>query len=319
MGILSKLAKLIRRCVKRRITAIGAVQIEGLERRELPTVTFQGGPVLDQVEVQALYLGSAWQFNQSLQTQKTEFDGFLSYLVQSPLFDALGTAGYGIQHGTADAGTVDNSALHRKLTDKKIRQAIQRDIDSQLLQQPDSERLYVVYVEPNVIVKEGGGNSVRSFYGYHDHFAGHDAQGAEQDIYYAVIPYHSGVNGMIPGTSTSFDSMTEVSSHEVAEGVTDPIPGDGWYANGSHGGEIADLTRKAVVLNGYVVQQFVGQDEQPFPIPGSTPLPGLAEPLAGSDHNIDSADDSVDALFQSGSPLSAPHITRHVGRGHRHL
>jgi hypothetical protein len=273
MQLWQQLNGLVRRRTRRRRVISCGYQIEGLERREVPTVTFQGGEVLNQVSIQGLYLGSNWQSNPTLQAQTAQFDDYLSYLVHSPYFDALASAGYGIQHGTTDAGAIDNSAVRHKLSDKKIRQAIQRDIDTQLVESPNDQKFYVVFVQPNVIVRDGTGNSVHTFYGYHNYFSGNDAGGHSQRVYYAVIPYHSGANGRIPGTANAFDSITEVVSHEVAEGVTDPIPGDSWYAFGQGEGEIGDLTRATSLLNGYTVQNFVGQDEEVFPIDGAIRSP----------------------------------------------
>src|SRR4051812_40609534 len=212
MQLWQQLKGLVRRRTRRRRVITCGGQIESLERREVPTVTFQGGEVLDQVSIQALYLGSDWQSNPTLQGQTGQFDDYLSYLVKSPYFDALASAGYGIQHGSADAGAIDNLPVRHKLSDKKIRQAIQRNIDSQHVESPDDQRFYVVFVQPNVIVRDGTGNSVHTFYGYHNYFAGNDAGGHSQHVYYAVIPYHSGANGRIPGTANAFDSITEVTS-----------------------------------------------------------------------------------------------------------
>jgi hypothetical protein len=57
------------------------------------------------------------------------------------------------------------------------------------------------------------------------------------------------------GTSLSqFDALTTVSSHEVAEAITDPVPGSGWYDDAN--GEIGDICAwQTTPLDGYVVQQ----------------------------------------------------------------
>jgi hypothetical protein len=78
---------------------------EPLEPRLQPAVTYHGGAVLSHVEAQAVYLGSDWQSSAG-QTQAHNLDGFVGYVVNSPYFDALTQAGYGVGRGTATAGAV---------------------------------------------------------------------------------------------------------------------------------------------------------------------------------------------------------------------
>jgi hypothetical protein len=245
--------------------------VELLEGRELLTVTFNGGELLPHVEVQALYYGSKWSTDPQAHAQSQQFDTYLNYLVGSPYMTALSTAGYNVGTGTAQAGVTDNTVLKgHRITDGKLRSAVQADIDSGVLAAPDANRLYVIFVQPGTIVKAGFGTSVRSFLGYHDHFKGHDAQGKSHDIRYAVLPYQSRPNAVDHSAPDQFGSMTSTISHEVAEAATDPVPGDSWYDN-DFNGEIADLTDSSVTLDGYYVQQFVGKDgKTPVPIPGAS-------------------------------------------------
>src|SRR5205807_757527 len=58
-----------------------------------------------------------------------------------------------------------------------------------------------------------------------------------------------------------FQSATEVSSHELAEAVTDPgTNGIGWYDEDNNG-EIGDLTDQITTLNGFVVQDVVNKHD----------------------------------------------------------
>lgn len=255
----------------------GVPAIEMLEPREVLTVTFHGGALLDQVEVQGVYYGAKWNSDPTAHAQVSLFDGYLNYLVDSPYTDALASAGYNVGAGTAQAGVVDAKVLkkHQVVKDSAIRQALQADIDSHLVEQPDANRLYIVFVQPGNVEKagRGSGTSKTRFLGYHDHFAGHDANGIDQQIYYAIIPYHSKPNAFHSELPTPFDSMTSTVSHEFAEAVTDPVPGDGWYDDDLNG-EIGDLTQSRVILNGYYVQQFVDKDgETPVPIETSAEIP----------------------------------------------
>lgn len=250
-----------------------SVGLESLESRDVPTVMYYGGPLLQRVQVQALYYGSEWTTNATLRAQAGRFEGFLGNVVNSSYMDMMTSAGYSVGRGSSSAGRIDPAVIDKRyyLTDGRIQSVIQQDI-SRGLEQPGANRLYVMFVEPNVAVKLGSDDSITGFYGYHNSFVGYDARGMRTNIYYAVIPYHGGINGQINQFNT-FDSMTDTTSHELAEAVTDPVVGRGWYDYRLNG-EIGDLTRGAVRLNGYVVQNVVDKYDRPISPAGSTPVAG---------------------------------------------
>ena len=262
---------------------IAPAQVEMLESRQMLTVTFHGGAVLQNVESQAIYLGSDWQSTSSLTTQTGQFDAYLNTLVSGQYMDMLTNAGYGVGRGTSTAGSIDNISLSKTsgITDASIQSDIQAMINSHQLQTPDANRLYVVYVEPGVAVYDGSSSSINSFLGYHGAFGGKTATGAAADIHYAVLPYPGGVNPTpsSQGFSSAFDELTAVTSHEVAEAVTDPnvnYKSLGWYDDQKNG-EIGDLTRQTVVWSGYLVQDVVNQNDQVIS-PGSTTTTTLTAP-----------------------------------------
>jgi hypothetical protein len=267
-------------------------RVELLESRELLTVTYQGGALLAHVEAQAVYLGSEWSSNASLQAQAKATDQFLATLVNSPYMDMLNNAGYGVGRGTASAGAIDNISINQSvaLTDAQIQSDLGTMITAGQVQAPDANRLYMVYVEPGVVVKMGGATSMNSFLGYHGAFGFGGA-----DIRYAVMPA-PGTPNPSPGSQgfgSAFDELTSVSSHELAEGATDPNVNYktlGWY-DFQLNGEIADLTRQTSTITGasgvqYVVQDVVDPNDQvispgtsqPTPTPTPTPTPSLTAP-----------------------------------------
>jgi hypothetical protein len=144
------------------------------------------------------------------------------------------------------------------------------------VQQPDPNRLYVVYVEPGVAIKDSSGaTSINDFLGYHGAFAGKDAGSRPVDIHYVVAPYPGGYNptARSQGFSTNFDALTAVSSHEIAESATDPnvnYKAAGWYDDRNNA-EIGDLTEGSVRrLNGYDVQLLVNKQDQVLSLPAAT-------------------------------------------------
>ncbi len=255
--------------------------LECLEGRLVPTVTYHGGALLPHVEVQGLYLGSDWYYNGTYYNQTAQFENFNRFLPQSSYMDMLTGLGYGVGRGSTSAGTIDTLALNKNyyLTDSGIRGEIQRFINGRSLQQPDANRLYVVYVEPGVAVlndHDGNSTSVRNFTGYHGAFYGRTAAGYAADIHYAVIPYAGGINASNAGLS-SFNSMTLTASHEIAEAATDPnvnYRALGWYDD-YYNGEIGDINRREAVLNGWVVQSIINKYDVAYIPAGATTLRAL--------------------------------------------
>jgi len=261
--------KKLNRANRRRTRCFSAGRFEQLESRELLTVTYHGGALLNHVEAQSVYLGSDWSTNSALTSQAAALDTYVGYLVNSPYMDMLTTAGYGVGRGTSSAGATLNLSLNKTttgITDQQIQADIQAGISARQLQQPDANRLYVVYVEPGVVVKLGSDSSRTGFLGYHGAFGGRSSSGAAADIRYDVLPY-PGTPNPTPGSqgyASPMDELTSVTSHELAEAVTDPdvnYKSLGWYDDRLNG-EIGDLTSVETRLNGYLVQSLVGKNDQ---------------------------------------------------------
>ena len=253
------------------------VEIEQLEARKMLTVTYHGGDLLTSVNAQAVYLGSDWSTNSTENAQTGQLDQFLNTLVTGQYMDMLTNAGYGVGRGASSAGAIDNISISKTsgITDAAIQQDIQSMISAGQLKAPDANNLYVVYVEQGVVIHSGTDSSATTFLGYHGAFAGQTATGTPEDIHYAVIAYPGGPNPSptSQGFTSAFNEMTSVSSHEVAEAVTDPnvnYKAIGWYDDQKNG-EIGDLTRLDTTFNGYVVQDVVNQNDQPIsPTSGTT-------------------------------------------------
>lgn len=260
--------------------------LECLEDRLVPTVTYHGGALLPHVELQGLYLGSDWYNNRTYYNQTAQFEAFNRFLPQSSYMDLLTQMGYGVGRGSTSPGTIDRLAVNKGyyLTDTTIRGEIQRFITANSLQPPDANRLYVVYVEPGVAIMndhDHNSTSIRDFAGYHTAFAGRTANGYAADIHYAVIAYPGGYNYTFPGL-TPFGSMTLTASHEIAEAATDPnvnYRALGWYDD--YRGEIGDINRYEVLLNGYVVQSLINKYDVAYIPSGATTLRAL-DAISGS-------------------------------------
>src|SRR5262249_31464411 len=133
-------------------------RVEALEDRQVPTVSFFGGNLLPQVQAQALFLGQEFS-SAPANTERATLDAFLKNITGGAYLQALGRAGYNVGPGSAVAGAVDNTSLTvgSTISDASIQARLQADVNSGLLQAPNANTLYVVYVEPDVAVNLGLG------------------------------------------------------------------------------------------------------------------------------------------------------------------
>lgn len=274
---------------------------ESLERRELLTVTFHGSTfsepdLIPHIKVQAVYFGSGWQqapyFNQTGQ-----IEGFLQYLPQSPYMDLLAQLGYRVGRGSFDTGIIDQTVLSTSQyvfatpvageVQNSVTEELQSLISHGDVKSPDLDRVYIVYVQPNVAINDGFGHSSerskprdQEVLGFHSYFNGTDQAGNPATIRYAVISYPGGTYNLTSasqGLASDFDWLTSIASHELAETVTDPGNGTGftgWY-DGVTTNEIADLALGQYAhLNSYLVDQLADM-QGVAQIPDGTPKVSL--------------------------------------------
>jgi len=131
------------------------------------------------------------------------------------------------------------------VTDAQIQTALQGWIVQKLVPATTANTLYFIFLPPNVVSLALGQKSCgtpKGYCGYHFN-AG--------NVYYAVIAFANCLGCQFDGDF--LDTLTEASSHELAEAVTDP-QGNGWFDPAS-GDEIGDLcNRQAVRMGGFLVQ-----------------------------------------------------------------
>lgn len=117
--------------------------------------------------------------------------------------------------------------------DSDLQSLLHQGIVSGRLPDPDNSMLYVMYLPAGVSVQLGSDESCVTFCGYHDAFQLSDGT----YVYYAILPYPS-CSGCLGGLS-ALDSLTAITSHEISEAITDPVPGEGYYDD--QNGEIGDI------------------------------------------------------------------------------
>lgn len=212
-----------------------------------PQLTYRNGPLMTAVEVFTIFWGPDWQTG-SLSALPAQINAFFDFVLTSALIDQLAeynvpqwTIGHGRRSGTL---TITTPALKTSLSDTAIQHALQQLVaDNAQVPPPSPNTLYFIYVQSGVRVVQGGSASCTSFCGYHNDVSG--------QIFYAVMPYPD-CSGCTSGLST-FEALTSTSSHELAESITDPIPGQGWYDDTN--GEIGDICAwQTKPLGSYTVQ-----------------------------------------------------------------
>ena len=258
-----------------------------LEDRQLLSlsVSYHGGPLMPNVQVETLYLGQAWADHSQLEPTARQLDGFFSSITNSPFMDMLGQYNVGRGHflGTdTDAavsagGSIDDTQIHGLLS---------QEIGAGHLASPTANMLYYVFTPPGTEVTDNGANSVTGVLGYHQDYT--DASG--NTVIYAVIPYPGAPNATLTNLGLNgFQQLTGVSSHELAEAVTDPLQ-NAWYddVRTTYGAEIGDLAIAEYnyassvfgTVDGYTVQREWSNLDDTSLLVGN-PAPALASMSPG--------------------------------------
>jgi hypothetical protein len=292
----------LRRAKRREQRRKPILRVEGLENRNLPSgfgfgnffrppvadVTYHGGPLLKNVEIQSVYLGQAWTSDATLKQEGTQIDGFLNYFVTSPYMTVLSQ--YNVGNGTFKGHDIVNQDAPAGTTidDTQIRSIIDAQIGAGNVTAPDGNSFYVFFTAPGVTVTDQGQNSVANFAGYHDTFT--DAAG--KTVYYAVIPYPNAT--AMP--AIDFPQITTTLSHEIAEGVTDPDTQTGWFD--PQQGEIGDIAQgQSGILGGYTVQAVWSQAD------GRSVVPSDSSGTGGNTGG--NTGGTTNPVVLSGSPVEA--------------
>lgn len=216
-----------------------------LEAQPFANLTYRNGPLLTAVEIVSVFWGSDWN-DAANRPMMQGLNSFFRWVVSSPYMDQLGeygVPGRAIGNGSFTGTVIVGDVVPASVTDSAIQQLVDRGVVQKTLPAGTPNSLYFVFVPPGVTVVAGKDESCQSFCGYHDRTGG--------GLYYATVPY-PGCAGCLSDL-TPLDALTSVCSHELAEAVTDPVPGQGWYDDAN--GEIGDICAwQNKQLNGFEVQ-----------------------------------------------------------------
>jgi len=229
------------------LAAAPVLAAPGLRAPNKINLTYHGGPLLQHTQVVTLFWGPDWKTG----SLAGYFNGFFQALFTDGRFMAdlaqYDAGAYTIGNGTFAATATDDQAPPSPVQDADIQAEIRAQIAAGNLPQAIQDTVYYVFTPPQTVVVDAYGNdSTNNFSGYHDYASGSDG------FAYAVIPYETNM--------PSPEYMTLPASHELAEAVTDPEPGDttlGWYDN--RNGEVGDIPVSLYAARRITKSDFIDQ------------------------------------------------------------
>jgi hypothetical protein len=217
-------------------------------------LTYGGGPLLTAVEVFTVFWGQAWQDVGNV-ALVGGLNNFYTTILSSPMIDRLAeysVPGAAIGHGRLiGTTTVADVPIGARVSENNVVAMLRKKITAGTLPENGANTLYCVYLPSGVVATLGSDSSCGAaggsgFCGYHDATA--------DGLYYAIMAYPDCAGCKAGGSGLSvLESLTEVSSHELCEAITDPVPGKGWYDGAN--GEIGDICNwQYHTIDGYTVQ-----------------------------------------------------------------
>jgi hypothetical protein len=222
-----------------------------------PGFIYNGGTVITSPLVYASFWGALWS-DAVHQAAAQRLNQFIQDLMNSNFMNVLSQYGVGSGTGSGGFGAASFVAnVANQLADADIQATIQANINSGAIPEPpanNSSQVLVIYLDENtevndsnlgVVMCEPSGDTA---FGYHSNFT----TAAGNPFYYCVIPalddacIQNSCGGntgcSLQLSQTQEQRRTQVTSHEFAEAVTDPIPPTGWYDQSDpNSGEVGDI------------------------------------------------------------------------------
>jgi MYXO-CTERM domain-containing protein len=214
-------------------------------------LSYGGGPMLQNVKVFDVF------YNQG-NTYRDMLSAYYTAITASAHFDWLSeynAGSYKIGRGTFLGYYEDtNSATTKKTIDDSAMGAyLDGLISAGKIPAPDDNTIYQIYFPAAVTITLQGKLSCNYFCAYH---SGWDH--GNQHARYSVIPdvTMAPCKGGCGSSTTQFNNLTSVSSHELIEAVTDPDGNSAWVDTTSGCGEIGDICNaQQGTVAGYTVQK----------------------------------------------------------------
>ncbi|KAJ3349564.1 hypothetical protein HDU83_000403 [Entophlyctis luteolus] len=194
-------------------------------------LSYNGGPVIENVVVNPIFFNGT-QYTHEL----AEYYNLLAWCAVQEY--ATPTQVIGL--GTFGKAIVETSVEKNALDDILDVQPFIRSLVEAGRISPTTNSYYPIHYPPGITITMGGGTSCDAFGGYHsmlkaDYAYVADISAEVEYVWYAVLPNC--------GPFDSVNDLLDAVSHELAEAISDPIPGNSWYNNNpdAFNGEIGDI------------------------------------------------------------------------------
>jgi hypothetical protein len=221
-----------------------------------PGFVYNGGSVITSPVVHTSFWGALWS-DATHQTAAQRLNLYVQDLLASKFMNVLSQYGVGSGAGSGQLGqTTFLAGVANQLTDADIQNNIQQAINSGQIPEPpanNQSQVLLIYLDENTEVNDPNLGIVMcepqgdTAFGYHNSFT----TTAGNSFFYGVMPALDdaclqntcGNNPCSLDPSLSQEQRrTQVTSHEFAEMVTDPVPPTGWYdQNDPNSGELGDI------------------------------------------------------------------------------
>jgi hypothetical protein len=242
----------------------GAAGTPGTVCMDMVKLAYSQGPLMQHVKVVDVFWSPGYKY-------KTMLESFYKSILQSAYFDWLieyNTTSYKIGRGTFVTSFEDvNPAPAVTATVKTVNP--ETYLKSLLatpgkLPPPDDDTIYIMYFPDRIDPSDGQGSSCVQPMGDYCAYHASYTDGTGQNVRYAVMPDMDAAGCSGGCGPVGFISVTDVSSHELIEAVTDPDNGTGWAdpnpSQSLNCGEIGDIcatggTMEVGVVGGFSVQK----------------------------------------------------------------
>jgi hypothetical protein len=222
-----------------------------------PKLTYGGGPLIDDVEIYAVYWGSKIDptTTGALPHFFSAISGDAPYMQMLSEYDinnfVLGRGSFkaAVTDAHAPQGVLDPTTNTFTIQDADVQAELSRLVDEGALPQPNGKNIFMVYFDAQTLLP----GACVAYCAYHSSF-----QRNTVPTYYGILP-DLGHNGCQDGCGfdTVLNNLQSTSSHELVEAMTDADVGDNNFAwtDPNSGNEIGDIcTDWDGIANGFNVQ-----------------------------------------------------------------
>jgi hypothetical protein len=245
-----------------------------------PDFVYNGGPVIRNPQVYTSFWGASWS-DAAHAARSAQLNQFVQDLLASEYMNILSQ--YGVGSGAGSAGSFIKQTfapgVSGEIDENDIANIVQNLIDTGDLPEPpasDNNTCLLIYLDESVAVKQPGLRmcepSDDNAFGFHSDFV----TSAGNEFYYAVMPAlddtcitntcGTGGGCSLKLSQTQEQRLTQVTSHEFAEMVTDPKFQTGWFGPTSdENGDICNGQPATITVGGRVwnvQRQYSKTDDQ---------------------------------------------------------